>query len=303
MVLPAAGELVPTATPERIAVNLGTESSHNARSLTLDGQGHVYVNIGAPSNSCQQQDRQAGSLGQDPCPWLETHAGVYRFDVNKTNQDKRKDGVRYATGIRNAVALDWHGEHLYLLQHGRDQLNQLFPKLYTEAQNAELPAEEFARFQQGDNLGWPYCYYDPAQKKKVLAPEYGGDGKSVGRCADMTLPLVAFPAHYAPNDLLFYTGKQFPAEYQGAALIAFHGSWNRAPLPQQGYNVALVPFQNGQPGAWKVFADGFAGPEGPGSGNARYRPVGLAQMPDGAILVADSKVGRIWKISYSAPAS
>lgn len=298
--LPVDNELVPTAKPERIAINLGTENSHNARSLTLDGQGHVYVNIGAPSNACQKQDRQAGSPGQDPCPWLESHAGVYRFDINKTNQDKLKDGVRYATGIRNAVALDWHDNQLYLLQHGRDQLSQLFPKLYDAAQNAELPAEEFARFQQGDNLGWPYCYYDPAQKKKVLAPEYGGDGKTVGRCANMNMPLVAFPAHYAPNDLLFYTGKQFPAEYQGAALIAFHGSWNRAPLPQQGYNVALVPFQQGQPGAWKVFADGFAGPEGPGSGNARYRPVGLAQMPDGSVLVADSKEGRIWKISYSA---
>src|SRR5690606_40641027 len=68
--------------------------------------------------------------------------------------------------------------------------------------------------------------------KKVLAPEYGGNGRTIGRCAEARDPLVALPAHWGPNALLFYSGTgpaAFPAEYRGGAFIAFHGSWNRAP--------------------------------------------------------------------------
>lgn len=305
--LPAATELVPTAAAEMVASGLGQPSGHSARSLALDGQGHIFVNIGAPSNACQAQDRQRGSAGQDPCPLLQEFGGVYRFDLKRLNQDKVKDGLRYATGIRNAVALDWHpgAKQLFVVQHGRDQLDTLYPDLYSAADNAELPAEELAAMQQGDNLGWPYCYYDPKQKAKVLAPEYGGDGKRVGRCAGFKQPLAVFPAHYAPNDLLIYRGKAFPATYQQGAFIAFHGSWNRAPLEQDGYNVVFVPLKNGQlAGDWQVFADGFEGPSAVSSpGQAQARPMGLAEHPDGSLLVVDSVQGQIWKISPAVAAS
>ena len=112
---------------------------------------------------------------------------------------------------------------------------------------------------QGDNAGWPYIYYDQIQKKQILMPEYGGDGK---KTADKKYldPVMAFPGHMAPNDLLFYTGNQFPEKYKNGAFIAFHGSWNRSPEPQAGYFVVFVPFENGKPtGNWEVFADGFAG--------------------------------------------
>lgn len=300
--LPQDGGLVPSAAAEVLVDHLGSVQTHGARSLALDDKGHLYVNLGAPSNACQEQDRQAGSPGQDPCPLLKEFGGIYRFEAHKRAQDKLQDGVRFATGIRNAVALAWHPalHQLYLLQHGRDQLNGLFPQLYSDQDNAELPAEEFVAVTQGLNLGWPYCYYDGRQKQKVLAPEYGGDGHKIGRCADFAQPLLAFPAHYAPNDLIFYTGQQFPARYRNGALIAFHGSWNRGPLQQEGYQVVFVPFVDGHPqGSWEVFADGFAGPKPIRSpAQARYRPMGLALMPDGSLLVADSKGGRIWKIAY-----
>jgi glucose/arabinose dehydrogenase len=154
---------------------------------------------------------------------------------------------------------------------------------------------------QGDNFGWPYCYFDPEQKKKVLAPEYGGDGKTAGPCSDVTPTVIGFPAHMAPNGLLFYTGNQFPDKYKNGAFIAFHGSWNRAPLPQKGFFVAFVPFQNGKPsGDWEIFADNFSGMETVTStGAAKYRPCGLAQGPDGALYVTDDSKGSIWKITYA----
>ena len=101
----------------------------------------------------------------------------------------------------------------------------------------------------GSNFGWPYCFYNNAEGKLVTNPEYGGDGKKTDRCASFTPPTVAFPGHWAPNDVLFYTGTQFPRTYQGGAFVAFHGSWNRAPLPMAGYNITFVPFAGGKPGS------------------------------------------------------
>ena len=287
-------KLVPTATPEVLVTDLGSAGAHDARSLTLDGKGHVFVNVGAPSNACQANDRRKGSPGQDPCPLLKDYGGIYRFDTNRLNQSKA-EGLRYATGIRNAVALDWnpHNQQLYILQHGRDQLNTLFPEQFSDQDNATKPAEEYAALQQGDDLGWPYCYYDPALKQKVLAPEYGGDGKTVGRCSQAKMPEIAFPAHFAPNDLLFYRGSAFAEAYRQGAFIAFHGSWNRAPLPQEGFQVIFA-----KAGDWSVFADGFAGSESrKASGDAEYRPMGLAETPAGHLLVVDSMKGRIWRIT------
>ena len=155
----------------------------------------------------------------------------------------------------------------------------------------------------GGDYGWPYCYYDGAQKKLVLAPEYGGDGgKAVGRCAQKTGPVAAFPAHWGPNDLAIYRGTAFPAPWRGGMFVAFHGSWNRAPGPQDGFNVAFQPMAGGKAtGAWVVFADGFAGP-GKASGQATYRPTGLLVGSDGALYISDDNKGRIWRVTYQGPA-
>ncbi|MCZ2459669.1 MAG: PQQ-dependent sugar dehydrogenase [Chitinophagales bacterium] len=288
--------------PEKIVTGLVDKGEHNAKSITLDNEGNIFVNVGAPSNSCQLLDRTKGSPAQDPCPILEEAGGVWEFRDNKPDQSYN-NGIHYCTGTRNLVALDWNNSvnRLFAVQHGRDQLSTLFPDQYTDEQSASLPGEEFLEIKKGSDFGWPYCYYDGIQKKKVLGPEYGGDGKKAGRCADKDQPLMAFPAHWAPNALLFYTGKMFPEKYHNGAFIAFHGSWNRAPEPQAGFKVIFVPFKNGKPtGQYEVFADGFTGTTGEikGPSQAMYRPCGLAQGPDGAIYVSDDSKGRIWKIVY-----
>jgi len=300
--LPESGALVPEGDPEIIVNGFPEQSSHASKSFAFDDSGNMYVNVGAPSNSCQEDPRTPGSPGMEPCPQLERQAGIWRFDANTPGQTQ-EDGIRYATGIRNVVGLDWNSANgsLYVAQHGRDQLNTLWGDLYTIEDNAELPAEEIFRLSEGANAGWPYCYYDQRQGKKVLAPEYGGDGEEVGRCADYMDPVTAFPGHWAPNDLLFYTGNHFPETYINGAFVAFHGSWNRAPLPQQGYNVAFIPYENGDLSAdYEIFADGFIGEESITSpGDAEYRPMGLAIAPDGALFISDSRKGRIWRVVYT----
>jgi glucose/arabinose dehydrogenase len=293
------GSVANAAAPEKIITGLIARGEHEAKAFTLDNSGNIYVNIGAYSNSCQVADRKNGSPGIKPCPILDSAAGIWQFRTDKMNQTY-SDGVRYATGLRNVVGLDWNNttNTLFVMQHGRDQLT-MFPQYFNDKQNAELPAECMYEIHKGDNAGWPYIYFDPAQNKKILMPEYGGDGiKTAGE--DAIDPLVAFPAHLAPNSLLFYTGSLFPEKYRNGAFIAFHGSWNRAPEPQEGFYVAFVPFSNGKPsGKWEIFANGFSGgPDKTASGRAVHRPCGLAQGPDGSLYVTDDTKGTVWKITY-----
>lgn len=298
--LDANGKVIDPNQPELIITGLLDRHEHEAKPFTFDNNGNIYVTIGAYSNACQIKDRTKGSPGMNPCPILDSAGGIWQFKVDKPGQTYG-DGIRYATGLRNEMGITWNNDEnaLYVMQHGRDQLHDLFPDLYTTQQSAELPAECLYRLNKGDNAGWPYIYYDPIQHKKILSPEYGGDGKKEAG-ENAIDPLVAFPGHMAPDGLLFYEGSMFPEKYKHGAFIAFHGSWNRAPEPQKGYFVAFVPFKDGKPsGDWEIFADNFAGGSQYMSPNqAKHRPCGLAEGPDGSIYVTDDQGGTIYKIVY-----
>ncbi|MDX1638020.1 MAG: PQQ-dependent sugar dehydrogenase [Balneolaceae bacterium] len=297
-------DLVPDTEPEIVVAKLPEQNSHAAKPITFDGNGNMYVNVGAPANACQEERRTPQSPGMDPCPLLEWHGGIWRFSDNTLGQTQKEDGYRYATGIRNAVALEWNSmvDNLYLVQHGRDQLNQLWPEHYTAEDNAVLPSEEFFKVDDGDNFGWPYTYYDQIKGQKMVSPEYGGDGETPAEEGQYEDPIIGFPGHWAPNDLIFYSGSHFPSKYQGGAFIAFHGSWNRAPLPQEGYRVSFVPFDGNMPAgdSYETFANGFKSADTLASpSNAKYRPMGLAEGSDGTLYITDSVQGRIWRIVYT----
>jgi glucose/arabinose dehydrogenase len=299
--LNAQNEVIDPNAPEKIITGLKMGREHETKSITLDNDGNIYVNVGAYSNSCQEVDRQLHSMGIKGCPILDSAGGIWQFKADKPNQTY-KDGVRYTTGLRNVVGLDWNIQlnQLFVMQHGRDQLHDIFPEMYTTQQSALLPAECMYALKKGDNAGWPYMYYDQIQHKKIMAPEYGGDGKkeAVGNFID---PVAAYPGHLAPNGLLFYTGNMFPEKYKNGAFIAFHGSWNRSPEPQAGAFVVFQPFKNGKPdGDWEIFADNFAGtPQKAASGRADHKPCGLAQGADGSLYVTDDVKGTVYRITYN----
>lgn len=288
----------PTADPDTIVSGLPV-GGHEARNFVLDGNGGMIVNFGSRTNACQQKDRAKGSPGVDPCVERDSRAGLWRFDAVRAGQTAAS-GQHYAVGIRNSVAMELAPDgQLWVAQHGRDQLFQNWGDLYTAQQSADNPGEELLEVNHADDFGWPYCYYDVDREKMVLAPEYGGDGgERVGRCADVKGPVAVYPGHWAPMALLFYTGSQFPARYRDGVFIAFHGSWNRAPLEQAGYNVVFQPMSGGKPsGPYELFATGFPGNTVTPAG-AAHRPAGLAQGPDGSIYVADDKGGVIYRITY-----
>jgi len=284
--------------PDTIVSGLQGDRSHGAKTFAIH-RGNLYVNHGSPTNACQEKDRVPGSKGMDPCPDLVQRAGIWRYQLNKKRQTIA-DGERFATGTRNAVAIaiEPSSNALYVVQHGRDMLSNNWPALFADAKSSETPAEEMFRVTRGADFGWPYCYFDPELKQKVLAPEYGGDGKAVGRCADKSGNVGYFPGHWAPNGLLFYTGRALPTKYRDGAFIVFHGSWNRAPLPQQGFKVVFQPMSNGRAsGDYEVFIDGFYANGQPTALGGR--PTALSQGPKGELYLSDDSRGRIWKISYT----
>jgi glucose/arabinose dehydrogenase/mono/diheme cytochrome c family protein len=310
------GKLVPDSETEVVLTDVDenvVKNWHTTKPLAFDNKGNMYIPFGSPSDACQDITKFGpvgipGGQGLDPCPELEKHAGIWRFDENGTGLTQ-KDGYHYATGIRSVVGMQWNpmDESLYAVGNGIDNFHTLFPKLFTAWQAAVLPAETLIKVTEGSNLGWPYAYYDQMLGKNVLQPGYGGDGKKIGRAAEFDEPVIGFPGHWAPMDVLFYEGNQFPKRYNQGVFVAFHGSTDRSPYPQAGYIVCFYPFENarlpdgqGKPnGNWEVFADGFTGVDTVvNTSDAVYRPMGLATGPDGSLYISESNKGKIWRVMY-----
>lgn len=291
------GQLVPTGEPETIVRDLPDRGQHNAKNFAFGGDGQLYVEVGSPSNAHGNPDRSympPGTPPADPTEFLQTHGGFWRFDPDKPNQTQA-DGHHFSTGHRHSLALAWQpvAREFFMAMMGRDQLNVVSPENYDALDNAERVAEEMHRLRDGVNLGWPYTYWDPIKNARMVAPEFGGDGRKRADPEKFDRPVIAFPAHWAPLQMTFYTGEQFPAKYRNGAFLAFHGSWNRAPLPQDGFNLTFVPFdEKGAPlGSYEVFATN--------AGSQRYRMGGVAVAPDGSLYLSETDRGRIWRIIYT----
>jgi glucose/arabinose dehydrogenase len=285
--LDSKGEVINTDKPEILVTGLVDHGRDNSKSIALDDNGNLYVNVGSYNNACIIE--MGATAAPNPCPLLDSVGGIWQFRADKLNQTMSL-ATRYASGYKNTVGLDWNRntKSLFILQHGRDGLDA-YPQYFTKEQNSLLPAESMYEAKKGSNGGWPYSYYDHKQKKAMLAPEYGGDGKKAANVKAQT-PTISFPAHLAPNGLLFYTGKAFPAKYRNGAFVAFHGNSQEL---KKGYFVGFVPFQgNKTSGTWEMFADNFSTPNNP------HRPCGLAEAPDGSIYVSDDTKGTIYRISY-----
>jgi glucose/arabinose dehydrogenase/cytochrome c553 len=300
------GELVPASPLQTVVSGLPAEKDHDAKAFAFDDDGRMLVEIGSPYNVYSKPDRQLGAQGMDATEFQKTYGGFWRFDPRKLNQTQA-DGVRFSTGHRHALALVWQpvSKSFFMAQMGRDNLNVVDPVHYDALDNAERVSEVMHLVREGSNFGWPYSYWDPIKKAHMVAPEFGGDNFKRVDPDPYDKPVVAFPGHWAPIYMTLYTGTQFPAKYRGGAFIAFHGSWNRAPRPQGGYQIAFVPFDDkGMPlGTYETFADDFAGKrEFVSTGDARYRPMGVAVGPDGSLYISDSDKGRIWRVIYTGEA-
>ena len=289
-------EVIDVNNPEKIIAGLKDMGQDNAKPFTIDGDNNLYVTVGSWNDACRDKETKKGMI---PCTVLDSAGGIWKFNADKLNQTYA-DGTRYATGLKNAVGITWNFKtnSLFATDHGRGGLSNFYPDLFTKKQNDELPSETFYELKENDDAGWPSTYYDHQKNKRVLAPEYGGDGEKITD-EKFVEPIVGFPAHLGPNDVLFYTGDMFPERYKNGAFIAFH---NQSKEIKKGFFVAFVPFKNGKPdGDWEIFLDNFAGMDlaNPTEGGGlKHRPCGLAEGPDGALYIADDFGGSIFKVTY-----
>jgi glucose/arabinose dehydrogenase len=251
-----------TVGPGQEVISLkGFGHGHWTRSLLFDRAGQkLYAGIGSASNV---------STGEDP----------RRAAINRYNPDGSGHEI-FASGTRNPIGLHWYPgtDTLWAAVQERDALGD------------NLVPDYFTHIQQGGFYGWPYAYIgaheDPRNK-----------GKAPDNLVQKTIvpDVVLEPAHVAVLDFEFYTAKQFPAEYQGGAFLAFHGSWNRS--KRDGYSVAFIPFKDGKPsGPQRDFLTGWM--ISPENRDVWGRPVGLLILPDGSMLVSDDGGNKLWRVRY-----
>lgn len=232
---------------------------HWTRALLFDAKGEkFYLTIGSESNvnTGESADR----------------AAIHQYNPDGTGH------VVVATGTRNPTMIKWYPgtPTLWAAIQERDGLGD------------DLVPDYLTHIQPGGFYGWPYSYIGPNEDPR-------NTGKNPDLVKKTITPDVPLGAHVAVIDFLFYSGKQFPAEYRGGAFLAFHGSWNRS--QRVGYSVAYIPFKNGNPvGGPKEFLKGWM--LDPSRKEVWGRPVSLLEMKDGSLLVTDDGGNKIWRITY-----
>jgi glucose/arabinose dehydrogenase len=229
------------------------EGGHNTRTILFSPDwSKLFVSIGSSCDACYEGDPRRAAIMQ------------YRPDGS--------DGSVYAHGLRNAVGLSFRPgvDELWATNNGRDMLGD------------DLPPDTIQVVHQGLDFGWPKCHAG-----RISDPDLG----NAASCKGISPPAVVLQAHSAPLGLTFYSGAQFPSQYQGNLFVALHGSWNRS-VPT-GYKVVRIPFTNGRPGAAEDFAAGWLR-----NGQAWGRPVDVINASDGSLLVSDDEGGIIYRITY-----
>ncbi|MDR2954779.1 MAG: sorbosone dehydrogenase family protein [Prevotella sp.] len=220
----------------------------------------MYISVGSASNNAEH--------GMDV-----EHRRAAILEVNPDGSGEKL----YASGLRNPVPMDWDPVtgNLWTAVNERDELGD------------DLVPDYATHVKRGGFYGWPYAYFGANEDPRMK-------GQRPDLVAKTIVPDVSLGSHTASLGLVFYRGTQFPEKYRGGMFIGQHGSWNRSVL--SGYKVLFVPFRDGKPSApAQDFLTGFM--IDPHKGEVYGRPVCVAEMPDGSLLVSDDAAKVIWKVT------
>ena len=258
------GKLVP---PEEESYN------HGARTCRVADDGKLYITLGQPHN-VQPRDKVA----------LYEQLGIGGMVRMNAFDGSGREVV--ARGVRNSVGMDINPKDKVVW----------FTDNQTDGMGDETPPGELNRITKagGEHFGYPYIHGNNVQ---IAGTAAAPDLKGMNPPAAWTKPQIEFPAHQAQLGMTFYSGKQFPAKYQGGIFVAAHGSWNRT-KPTGGLINFVSLKADGSADKSEVFADGFLDAD---TGLYRGRPVDVAQMKDGSLLISDDFAGAIYRVTYSAP--
>lgn len=238
---------------------------HPNRTLAFGPDGMLYISVGSTCNTCNETHQESATM-------------------LRGSADGKSRGI-FASGLRNTIGFDWHPQtgELWGMDHGIDFLGD------------NQQPEELNLLQHGKLYGWPHVY-----GRGDIHPQTTPPGElSKQQWKQMSVPMtLGYTAHAAPMQMLFYRGGQFPAEYRGDAFVTMRGSWNRD--KPSGYEVVRIRYRDGKPQAIEPFLTGFL----TDGGRTHFaRPVGLAIMPDGALLVGDDANGVIYRVSATRPSN
>jgi glucose/arabinose dehydrogenase len=256
------GKLVP---PEEESYN------HGARTCRVADDGKLHITLGQPYN-VQPKEKVA----------LYEQLGIGGMVRMNAFDGSGREVV--ARGVRNSVGMDINPK----------DKSVWFTDNQTDGMGDDIPPGELNRVSKlGEHFGYPYIHGNSVQ---IAGTAAAPDLKDMKPPANWTKPQIEFPAHQAQLGMTFYTGKMFPAKYQGGIFVAAHGSWNRT--KPSGALIDFVSLKaDGNADKHEVFADGFLDE----NGIYRGRPVDVAVMKDGSLLISDDFAGAIYRVTYSAP--
>lgn len=248
--------------PELIRDDLPDGGQHPNRTIGFGPDGKLYLSIGSTCNACDEP--------------RDEHATMLRMDIDGSNQEI------FAEGLRNTIGFDWHPEtnELWGFDHNSD------------GRGNDLPPEQLNHIKEGKHYGWPWVYGKQVIDYFTSSPP--PNKMSRKEFSETTEPMVlGYQAHSAPMQLTYYTGEVFPEDYRNDAFVAMRGSWNR--YPPVGYEVVRIRFSNGRPQAVEPFITGWL----TDNGVAHFgRLVGIAEHPDGYLLLCDDTNGIMYRIAY-----
>jgi glucose/arabinose dehydrogenase len=235
--------------------------NHTARVCRVGPDNKLYIQLGQPYNvPSKEKNDLYRKLGI---------GGIIRMDRDGKNREV------YAIGLRNPVGMDFNPKDRSLWTND----NQV------DGMGDEQPPGEMNRIASaGLDFGFPW--YGGG---KIRTNEYKNDTPP----ANVVFPQVEQAAHAADLGLIFYTGTMFPQKYRGAIFSTQHGSWNRTVPVGARLMVTYLKDDGNVAGKSEPFAEGW-------NDNGYYlgRPVDVAQLADGSLLVSDDLVGALYRIWY-----
>ncbi|MDC0710803.1 PQQ-dependent sugar dehydrogenase [Stigmatella sp. ncwal1] len=233
---------------------------HPNRTLAVGPDRKLYLSVGSSCNACAETNQE--------------HATMLRVNLDGSGREI------FARGLRNTIGFGWQPQtgEMWGFDHGSDHRGD------------DIPPEELNKLLPGKDYGWPYAYGTRQEDPVIDKPK----NMTKQQYAAMSEPSVLdYQAHSAPIGMVFYTGTQFPAGYQGDAFVAMRGSWNRRPAT--GYKLVRVDFEGGQPVGFSDIVSGFL----LDGGRAHFgRVAGVTQAADGSLLLGDDTGGVIYRVAY-----
>ena len=295
------GEAAPTGKAETILSGMPITGDHPMHGFAIDADGNLFVEMGTATNACEKENRMPHSPGIDPCTELETRGGIWRYDANKTDQ-VFSPKERYATGIRNGEGFDFDSAgRLYVTQHGRDQLHEDWPELYTAAARLRASLGGGGDPQAGRQLWLALLLLRPrAEEARARARNMAATAARRSAVATSSIHRSRRSRRTGRRTISRSTRRRNSPRPIKAAPSSPSTAHGTARLHRKADTTwcSSRSTDGKTSGDYIVFADGFAGPKKE-PGGALHRPSGLAVGPDGALYITDDKAGRIWRVTYN----